>query len=377
MARQRDAKGRYLPGKATGTAVMTPPKARRVSNSGQDKVAPPAPRQLRNHFILVCDGSGSMRTHREGAARLFNEQLDTVQGGSVLGQANAVTVFHFGTEDADVKEIAFNAPPNRLSRFSAHSYPANGNTPLYDAVVQAGNRALCDMDEDTSYVMVVLTDGEENASKHTTSRDLQRFIQKQQGTDRWTFVFLVPRGYKSNFVRLSGVHEGNVREWDNIERAREELTSGMSRYFSARSSGARSSRNWFTTDLSGITPRVLNELKDVTGEVDMWTVDREADIKSFVNVKSSGRFLPGRSFFEVMKKEKQFQDYKKLLIMDKTTKRIYADDRKSVRSVCGFPDKGDVAIDPGNHGNYVLLAQSMSSNRILPRGTKLAFWSNA
>lgn len=363
MARQRDAKGRYLPGKATKTPKQATP--------------PPSSRPLRNHFILVCDGSGSMRTHREGAARLFNEQLDMVRGNNHLGQSNAVTVFHFGVGNTEVREVAFNAPADRISRFTWNSYPAEGDTPLYDAVIQAGNRALCDMDQDTSYVMVVLTDGEENASRSNTARDIQRFIQKQQATDRWTFVFLVPRGYKSNFVRLSGVHEGNVREWDNIERAREELTGGMARYFTARAAGARSSRNWFTTDLSAITPQTLNELKDVTHEVDMWTVDNESDIKSFVDYKSRGHFAPGRSFFEVMKKEKQFQDYKKLLIMDKATKRIYADNRKSVRSVCGFPDHGDVAIDPGNHANFVLLAQSMSSNRILPRGTKLAFWPNA
>lgn len=363
MARLRDAKGRYLPGKATKTPKQ--PKA---------PVAPPA-RQLKNHFILVCDGSGSMRSHREGAARLFNEQLDTISRAS--GQSNAVTVFHFGVGETEVREIAYNTPPERIERLSRSTYPAVNNTPLYDAVIQAGNRGLCDMGEDTSFVMVVLTDGEENASKHSTSRDLQRFIKLHQASDRWTFVFLVPRGYKRNFVQLSGVHEGNVQEWDNIENAREELTSGMSRYFTARASGAKSSRNWFTTDLSKITPTVLNELKDVTGEIDMWTVDKEADIQSFVNYKSSGRFLPGRSFFEVMKKEKQFQDYKKLLLMDKATKRIYADSKKSVRSVCGFPDKGDVAIEPGNHGNFVLLAQSMSNNRILPRGTKIAFWPNA
>lgn len=375
MARQRDAKGRYLPGKSGSTAVLTPPKRRKSSKLGGHGCRRiTAPKQLKNHFVLVCDASGSMNVHREGAARLFNEQVDIVQNAK--DQLNTVTVFHFGTRDKDVKEVMYNASPNTVTRLSRSSYPAEGNTPLYDAVIQAGQRALCDMDSEKSYVMVVLTDGEENSSKHNSAADLQNFIRKQQSTDRWTFVFLVPRGYKANFVKISGVHEGNVREWENIDKAREELLSGTAAYFSSRTVGLRSTKNWFTTDLSKVTTRTMDGLKEVTDEVDMWTVEKESNIKSFVDYKSGGRFEPGRSFFEIMKKETQFQDYKKLLLMDKTTKKIYADGKRSVRSVCGFPDTGDVAIEPGNHGNFVLLAQSMSYNRILPRGTRLAFWAN-
>ena len=366
--RLRDAKGRYLPGKSN-VAVATP-RRRRATASVTPKV-------LENHFIMVCDGSGSMGVHRGGAARLFNEQLDIIQ--SSKSQQNAVTVFHFGLRDdrQPIKEINYNAVPQAVARLDGRSYPAQGNTPLYDAVLKAGRRALSSDDGVKSFVMIVLTDGEENSS-YANSVELQRFIREQQATDRWTFVFLVPKGYKHAFVSLSGVHDGNVREWDNIETAREELLQGAQLYISARASGQRSTRSWFTTDLSDVTKNDISKLRDITNEVAMWTVDKEANVREFVNAKSGGQFTRGCAFFEVMKKEKEFQDYKKLLIMDKATKRIYADGgRTSVRAVCGFPDTGDVAIDPGNHANFVLLAQSTSLNRILPRGTKLAFWPNA
>lgn len=367
--RLRDSKGRYLPGKSNSTtAVATPPRKRRVASVTPTKV-------LQNHFVMVCDGSGSMRAHRSGAARLFNEQLDVVQ--NTKGQENRVTVFQFGLNRRPVMEVRYNADPRSIARLDAYSYPCEANTPLYDAVLEAGRRALSDDDGVKSFVMIVLTDGEENAS-YARAPELREFIRKQQASDRWTFVFMVPKGYKANFVALSGVHDGNVREWDNIDVAREELLSSTQSYMTARSCGLRSSKTYFTTDLSDVTSKDISKLKDVTNEVSLWTVEKEANVREFVNAKSGGQFAPGRAFFEIMKKEKEFQDYKKLLIMDKATKKIYADgSRVSVRAVCGFPDTGDVAIDPGNHANFVLLAQSTSLNRILPRGTKLAFWSNA
>lgn len=388
MARQRDSKGRYLPGPSTAVA---PRKLRRDETLNPDGTISrrsrgrrgrclPAnivntPKVLKNHFILVCDGSGSMSAHRSGAARLFNEQLDVVQ--NTQDQKNSVTVFHFGVGHTGIREVRYNVAPSMVDRFTASSYPASGNTPLYDAVLQAGQRALCDNDPDKSFVMVVLTDGEENASTRYGSYDLQKFIREQQATDRWTFVFLVPRGYKSKFVQTAGVHEGNVREWDNIDEARRELIAGAQSYMTARTKGLRSSKNWFTTNLSNVSSGDLSQLKDITNEVSGWTVEKESNIRDFVNAKSGGRFEPGVSFFEIMKKEKQIQDYKKLLIQDRATKRIYADGRISVRTLCGLPTSGDVAIDPGNHANFVLFAQSTSTNRILPRGTKLTFWPGA
>jgi hypothetical protein len=400
------------------------PVAQIVKNAPATPAAPAAPAtpqtKLKNHYVLVCDTSGSMdqpsgKPNKIGAERLFNEQLDLIQ--KTTDQENTVTIFHFGRTETNrpgegcIREIRYNVPPSMAPRFNK-DYPAENGTPLYAAVIQAGKRAMCDTDHDKSFVMVVLTDGEENESRSRygiVEKDLQEFIRERQATDRWTFVFLVPKGYKDKFVRQSGVHEGNVQEWDDINKAREELTAGTERYMEGRRQGRRSTKNWFTTDLSKITPADLAQLRDITDEVNAWTVEAEEEIALYVGVKTGGhleqlkdaqgnvvlhqrgtkkgqpvmhciggKFAAGRGFFEIMKKEKQIQDYKKFIIIDKTTKRVYADGpTRTVRNVCGFPEKGDVAVDPGNHANFVLAAQSTSTNRLLPRGTKLYFWPGA
>jgi hypothetical protein len=343
-----------------------------------EPVAPP--RKLKNHFILVSDHSYSMDAFRAGAAKLFNKQVETIL--ATKDQDSSVTVYEFGVSghgSGSIRELRYNAPPSQVARYAedGSDYLAVGNTPLYAAVVKAGQRALCDRDPSTSFVMLVLTDGEENQSPAfgIHAHELREFIRTQQGTDRWTFVFLVPKGYKARFVSESGVFEGNVREWDDIEKAREEVTSGLRQYAEDRRSGARSSKNWFQTDLSKIAPADLSRLKDITSDVRSWAVEKESEVMTFVNYKTGGRFKPGVSFFEIHKKEREFQDYKKLILFDKVTGRYYADGPTlTVRSLCGFPASGTVAIDPVNHASFLLLGQSMSTNRLLGRGTRLVFW---
>lgn len=331
----------------------------------------PKPKKLKNHFVIVTDHSGSMASHREGAKNFFNSQIETIRNNK--DQENTVTWFAFSENGIyEITEKCFNVPPDCITKLNY--YDTYGETPLYDAIMKASQRAMCDGDTEKSFVVVVLTDGMENASKNTTADKLRKFIEDRQATDKWTFVFQVPTGYKAEFCRRSGVYPGNVQEWGNIEVARQEMTKGINAFYASRASGQTASRNWFTTDLSKVTTSDIKNLADITHQVSVRTVDKEMQIKDFVEAHGVS-YSSGRGFYEVMKKEKEVQDYKKLLIMDKTTKRVYADGSKgTVRSLLGLPDTGTVALDPGNHAGYTLFAQSMSTNRILPRGTKLVYW---
>lgn len=344
--------------------------------------SPPPAKKLKNHFILVSDHSGSMAVHRYGAAALFNKQLDTIIAAA--DQENTVTVFQFGLEadgPGSIKEKRFNVPPTMVERFTGATYEATGNTPLYDAVIQAGQRALCDGDTEKSFVMFVVTDGEENRSR-ADAVQLRDFITRQQATDRWTFVFLVPKGYKQKFVTLAGVHEANVQEWDttqDISKVESVATGGTVGYFAARRMGSTASRNFFQTNLGNVTTTDLTKLRDITHEIKSWAVDKENDILTFVNYKTGGRFAPGKAFYELTKKEKQVQDYKRVLLYDRQTGRFYADNTAAgatVRGLLGLPSSGDVAIEPGDHRMFSILIQSTSTNRRLVRGSRVAFWEN-
>lgn len=341
------------------------------------------PKLLKNHFILVADASGSMAYHADGAAKLFNEQLIQLEKSNASGeQINTVTLFRFKNTD-NIEERYYNVPPSMVPKLDERSWEPNGeSTPLYDAVVIAAQRAMADTDPERSFVVFVLTDGEENASARHNADALRAFIATQQATDRWTFVFMVPHGYAAKFCATSGVPVGNVKEWNQIDDA-EIKTSGIATqsYLSLRKTGARSSKSWFVPDLSTIDATKLAKLRDVTDDVAVWTVPDQEDVRTFVDRKSKGQFDYGKRFFEFTKKEDGFADYKQLLLLDKASKRIYTDSPShSVRTLIGLSTGtpgGATAIDPtaANLGNFALFGQSTSTNRILPRGTRVAFWS--
>lgn len=348
--------------------------AKSCGHCGANIAAPVAPKITKTHAIIVRDVSGSMRGHSAGAKDFLQKQLDALKNAK--GQENTVTIFDFGYDQWPyVRETLFNQSADLVQNPVWNCY---GDTPLYDGVIEAGQRALADKDPDKSFLMLVITDGQENKSKRT-DRQLRDFIAAQQATDRWTFAFLVPPGYKQAFVNLAGVPAGNVQEWSDIQQAEKEATVSTQNYLQQRAKGVRSSKSYFVTDLSNITVHDLSQLKDVTNLIDVWTVDQETDVLTFVDQKSRGNFYRGRRYFEIMKKEDKFQDWKGLLIQDKTTKRIYSDGITTVRQLCGFPHStgagGSVSIDPGNHANFTLYGESTSTNRKLPRGTKVAFWS--
>jgi hypothetical protein len=247
-------------------------------------------------------------------------------------------------------------------------------------VAAIGRIRPAESDTDKSFLMVCVTDGEENESERDWL-SLREAIQARQATDRWTFVFWLPPGMKASFVARSGVYEGNVNEWagTEIEKVRAVTQSAGTNYFAQRSRGVRSSKTFFAPDASKIGAAELSRLTDVTNLVRTLEVKESGKqiIEGWINVKTGGKFRPGRSFFELMKREDEVQSYKLLLLRSRTTKRVYADGPTlTVRAALGLPDQ-TVPIEPGNHGGFQILVQSMSSNRILPYGTTVVFYEGA
>ena len=75
-------------------------------------------------------------------------------------------------------------------------YRCDGRTALNDAVCQAideTGKKLASMREEerpSKVLFVILTDGEENASRSFTNRDVKKRIQHQTDVYKWGFVFL-------------------------------------------------------------------------------------------------------------------------------------------------------------------------------------------
>lgn len=337
-------------------------KASRAASKAASNVPSTTPTKTRQttKMVFCLDRSGSMQGLTSQVKALYAKNLETIRNSATGDHDIYVSVYYF---DDQIERKKLNSPVHALSS-DLPEFTARGGTSIYDCVNQAVGAIVSPNDDPktTGYAVMVLTDGYENASK-MTSDDFRRLILAKQATDQWTFTFLMPPEGVQRFISQTGVHAGNCQGWTDIKVAEKEHSIGIQSYMTARSTGTRSVKAFYVNAPSA---KQMAKLPTLTG-AKVWTVDKEAVIQPFV--ESHGQtFAPGHSYYQLMKPE-TVQDYKNVLAIKKGTKEIKAD----VRGLLGLPTVGDVKVKPGDHGEWDLFVQSNSTNRKLPRGTKLIY----
>lgn len=336
-------------------------------------------KKLTNHIAVALDSSGSMSSIKEGAVKAFNNLLSEIQKqAKATGQKTTMTLVIFGDPDVRfefVKEDVANVEPMKMSDF----HPNNG-TPLWDAVGKTIQK-LQDFDgagsKNTSFIVYTITDGY-NTSSRFTPEQLRSLINKVQGTDRWTVLFQVPKGHKNDLVNVLGVSDGNVEEWETTsrgaERAGVSTSSGITRFYNSRAAGKTSTKSFYTADTADISKADVKKLVDISTQVKIWKVDREAPIKDFVLAKNRGDWTNGAAYYQLSKDEKSIQSYKQVLLVEKKSGKVLAGDE--ARKLIGLPASAsgkDVKVKIDNRGDYDIFVQSTSTNRKLVRGTQLIY----
>lgn len=336
---------------------------------------------MKNYFGFVRDHSASMFHIREAARNDYNQNISAIRDESKKQNQDSI----ISTMSCGIGRPAKNVWDVRNSSVSQlnsiTNYIADGtSTPLFDAVKEVIEelKRVPDADaDDVAFLVFVTTDGEDNAS-YTRDSDLGKMILQLQNTDKWTFVFRVPRGYSSYLVKRLGIHPGNVQEWDQSKKGVEESTiatqSSFTNYFTQRSAGLKSTRTFYT-DMSDISRKDLKtNLEDISSKVKILTVPASKDgsqIRDFIE-EETGSFTKGHAFYQLTKREKAVQDYKLIAVRDKKTRAVYGG--TAARQLLGMPTDRSISVAPGDHANYELFIQSTSVNRKLVKGTKVLVW---
>jgi len=345
--------------------------------------APPAA-GLVNHIAFVVDRSGSMRSIKAQVVKVFNHQLDTVQSNAKsAGQKTFLSTFMFHSSVDKPRHLA--APVENVPKLAPKDFQLGGSTALLDAVgtaITQLQKAKGAKDKNTSFLVVVITDGEENSSRRF-KKSLKGLISQVQKTGRWSLAFLVPPGGERYLTRF-GIPAGNISVWDATAKGAKvmdvKLAAGLSKYYAARASGKQSVSAFFTTDMSKVDQKRLTSLKDLSKGFARWTVDKERSIREFVDAKLQASaalrkkvgaaYEPGRGYYELTKPE-TVQARKTIAILNKKTKAIYGGDQ--ARQVLGMPIGTSFKVKPGNHLDYAVFVESTSNNRKLVRGTTLLY----
>lgn len=342
---------------------------------------------LKNYIGISRDHSRSMYNITRSAARDYNDNVAAIKEAAIKNNLDTiVSVVKCGVGPcAQVLRETINSNVNVLRPIPEHGYIADGSgTPLFDSIgelIELFKTVPDANDPEVSFVIMVITDGEENRSQRWPAVKLAEEIRRLQASDRWTFVFRVPRGYSRTLVNF-GIHPGNILEWDQTEHGVEVASaatrSAFTQFYDARAKGVTST-NKFYADLSQVSlTEVRTTLNDISGQIKKYFVEPALHgiaIKDFT--EQHGPHIPyraGTMFYQLSKTEK-VQDYKKICISDKKTGAIYTG--IAARNLLNVPHYGQITLASGRLGDYDVFIQSTSVNRKLVGGTSVLYWSFA
>jgi hypothetical protein len=193
------------------------------------------------HFVL--DKSGSMSSCRETTIDGFNKQIDTIKQlqkeFSEQSFLMSLTIF-----DDSVENIFKNINLSVFEKLTSNLYQPNGCTALLDAIGMSINQIRIEnetqiINDEMSVVMVILTDGMENASREFNFHQIASTIKSLEDTEKWTFTFLGADIDAIHTSKMLNIREENVISFNkrDMKEMMDEVSDGMRRYSISKSEG--------------------------------------------------------------------------------------------------------------------------------------------
>ena len=145
----------------------------------------------RTHICMILDRTGSMESIKQDTIGGFNSYIAAQKS---LPTPATFTLVQFDSQDP-FEVIHKFTDIQMVADLTGQTYMPRASTPLYDAVgrgindLRAGLGGLPEALRPKKIVMVIVTDGQENASREFTGAQVRKMIAdaKEAG---WQFVFL-------------------------------------------------------------------------------------------------------------------------------------------------------------------------------------------
>ena len=197
------------------------------------------------HFVV--DQSGSMSGSEGPTIEGFNSQIRTIKNLQKEYPENeyVVSVTYFEDEVMDIIKFA---KINEVQLLSRENYVPGGLTALLDGIGKSIHAVKTRYeseirDDSATVVMVILTDGGENASQFFQLKQLAGMIKELDESGKWTFSFL---GADLDAVRASS--NFNIRKENVISFSKRKFSAMMDQtnesiiqYEKRKAAGKRSS----------------------------------------------------------------------------------------------------------------------------------------
>lgn len=135
-------------------------------------------------FIVILDESGSMASMGKEPIQSCNTFIDEQKKNS--GDDISATVVTFNTSS---KVLINNVPIKDVSEIPQDNYSPNGGTALNDAVCSTIKTRL-ESEKPDNVVLVIITDGLENASQTYSAKDTRDIIGQVEKDHSWKVIFM-------------------------------------------------------------------------------------------------------------------------------------------------------------------------------------------
>lgn len=142
-------------------------------------------------IIFVIDESGSMQGTESDVIGGFNNFI-VEQKTKPYGKVD-VTLYKFNNQSI---KVFSDLPLEKIHLIDTRDYNPGGLTALYDTIGIAINEAerhnehLKKKDKPDMSIMVIITDGQENASREYSGHAVKEMIEKHERNENWQFIYL-------------------------------------------------------------------------------------------------------------------------------------------------------------------------------------------
>ncbi len=196
---------------------------------------------------FILDETGSMQSVKEATISGFNEYVKTLKGGDDAERIR-FTLTQFNAEKVDV--VYDGVRLDKVSQLTEETYQPASLTPLYDAIgrtIRALEGRLAD--KKRNVLVIIQTDGAENASKEFTQEGIFNLIKEKKAAN-WTFAFLGADQDAWEIGSQLGLDRGNVFSYNSSE-TRQVFGKTAVSTLNYASSGGTVTRQFFDDETTG------------------------------------------------------------------------------------------------------------------------------
>lgn len=165
---------------------------------------------MKTEIICIVDRSGSMSSMRNDAIGGYNTFIKDQQ--NVPGEAR-VTFTQFD----DRYDIVYNAKPLAdVPQLDDNTFVPRGSTALLDAIGRTLNeqgKRIADEKWADKVIVVIITDGGENASREYTREQVNEMTKHAQEKAEWSFIYL---GANQDAIQVATNLGINTRSMNNL-----------------------------------------------------------------------------------------------------------------------------------------------------------------